>query len=100
MQFSEMDSKERMVLVASLFLVLIVFASSAYMYLNPPIQVVEAKVFDTYQKNGITHVWTYGAGKIRLYGLYDIEIGETYRITYQSRSRNNAEIVLSVDKIS
>lgn len=100
MQFSEMDSKERGVLFAALFLVLIVFGSSVYLYLNPPVQVIEVKVFDTYQKNDVTHIWTYGAGKIRLTGLYDIEIDETYRITYQSRSRNNAEIVLNVEKIS
>ncbi len=100
MQFGEMDSKERVALLASLFLVLIVFASSVYLYLNPPVQVLEAEVFDTYQKNGVTHVWTYGAGKLRLNGLYDIEVGEVYRITYQSRSRNNAEIILSVEKIS
>jgi len=100
MQFSEMDSKERGVLFASLFLALIVFGSATYLYLNPPVQVIEVKIFDTYQKNDITTIWTYGAGKLRLYGLYDIEIDETYRITYQSRSRNNAEIVLNVEKIS
>ena len=40
-----------------------------------------------------------GEGKLTLHGQYDIEIGATYRITYQSRSRDNAEIVLSVEKI-
>ena len=100
MTLKEINSRERIVLFSSLVLVFIVFASSLYLYYTPPVQVLEAKVFDTYQTNGITHVWTYGAGKIRLYGLYDIEIDETYRIMYQSRSRNNAEIVLSVEKIS
>ena len=100
MKLGEMDNKERIVLIGSLFLLVVVFASSFYLYMNPPVQVLEAKVFHTYQKDGITHVWTYGEGKIRLTGLFDIELDETYRITYQSRSRNNAEIVLSVEKIN
>ena len=99
MKLSEMDNRERLVLLASIFLAALVFASSMYIYLNPPVQVIEVKVFDTYQKGDVTHVWTYGAGKIRLNGLYDIEIDSTYRITFQSRSRNNAEIVLSVEKL-
>ena len=100
MILGEMDNRERIVLIASLFLIVVLFASSFYLYLNPPIQVLEAKVFYTYQKDGITTVWTYGAGKIKLTGLFDIEVDATYRITYQSRSRNRAEIVLSVEKIS
>jgi hypothetical protein len=100
MKLGELDSKERIVLLGSMFLLVVVFASSFYLYLNPPVQVLEARIFDVYQKEGVTHILTYGAGKIRLTGLYDIEIGATYRITYQSRSRNNAEIVLSVEKIS
>jgi len=99
MKLGEMDNRERIVLTASLFLIVVVFASSFYLYLNPPIQVLEAKVFHTYQKEGVTSVWTYGAGKIKLTGLFDIEVDATYRITYQSRSRNRAEIVLSVEKI-
>ena len=100
MKLSELDGRERVVLLGSMLLLVIVFASAFYFYLNPPVQVLEAKVFDTYQKNGVTHISTYGAGKIRLTGLYDIEIDATYRIKYQSRSRNNAEIVISVEKIS
>ena len=99
MKLNEMDNRERIVLVTSIFLAALVFASSFYIYLNPPVQVIEVKVFDTYQKNDVTHIWTYSAGKIRLNGLYDIEVGSTYRITYQSRSRNNAEIVLNVEMI-
>ena len=100
MKLIELDGKERVVLLGSMLLLVIVFASAFYIYLNPPVQVLEAKVFDTFQKNGVTHIFTYGAGKIRLTGLYDIEIDATYRIKYQSRSRNNAEIVISVEKIS
>jgi len=99
MKLGEMDNRERIVLVASLFLIVVVFASSFYLYLNPPVQVLEVKVFHTYQTEGVTSVWTYGAGKIKLTGLFDIEVDATYRITYQSRSRNRAEIVLSVEKI-
>ena len=99
MKLGERDSRERIVLIASLFLIVVVFASSFYLYLNPPVQVLEAKVFHTYQKEGLTTIWTYGEGKIKLNGLYDIEADATYRITYQSRSRNRAEIVLSVEKI-
>lgn len=99
MKLEEMDSKERVVLFSSLFLLLIVFSSSLYLYINPPVQVLEAKIFESYQTDEYTHIWTYGEGKLRLNGLYDIEIDATYRITYQSRSRNKAEIVLSIEKI-
>ena len=85
MQFSEMDSKERAALLASLVLALIVFASSVYVYINPPVQVLEATVFDVYESNGNTFILTYGEGKLKLRGIHEIEIGETYKITYQSR---------------
>ena len=100
MKLGELDSKERIVLLGSLLLVVLVFASSAYMYFNPPVKVLEAKVFDVYELNGNTFILTYGEGKIKLKGLYDIEIDETYRITYQSRKRNFASIVISIEKIS
>ena len=100
MKLSEIDNKERIILLASMLFVVLVFASSLYLYLNPPVKVVEVRIFDAYQKDGVTHIFTYGNGKIRLNGLYDVEIGSTYRITYQSRSRNNAETVLNVEKIS
>jgi len=99
MMLSKLDNKERIVFLGSIFLIVVVFASSFYIYLNPPVQVIEVKVFNTYQKEGVTHIWTYGAGKIKLTGLYDIEVESTYRITFQSRSRNSAEIVLDVEKI-
>ena len=99
MKLLELEGKERLVFLFSLFLVVIVFAFSLYTYVNPPVKVLEAEVFDTYQTNGKTVIWTQGEGKLTLHGQYDIEIGATYRITYQSRSRDNAEIVLSVEKI-
>ncbi|MCW4014531.1 MAG: hypothetical protein NWF07_16295 [Candidatus Bathyarchaeota archaeon] len=100
MQFSEMDSKERSVLYASLFLVLVVFGSAAYLYLNPPVQVFEAKVFEVYEQNGNTFILSYGEGKLKLNGIHEIEVDETYRITYQSRKRNFADVIISIEKIS
>jgi len=100
MQFSEMDSKERGVLFAALFLALIVFGSATYLYLNPPVQVFEAKIFDVYEQNGNTFILSYGEGKLKLNGIHDIEIDETYRITYQSRKRNFADVIISIEKIS
>lgn len=100
MQFGDMDKKERFFFLSSLFLVAIVFASSVYLYINPPVQVLETRVFDAFESNGKTVIWTYGNGKLTLDKVYDIEVGESYRITYQSRSRNNAEIVLNIEKIS
>lgn len=100
MSLSEMDGKERMALVAGLVLVTIVFASSAYIYLNPPVMVWEGKVFDTYENDrGVTYILSYGEGKIKLPGSHDIELDATYRITYQSRTRNFATILISIEKI-
>jgi hypothetical protein len=100
MKLGELESKERIILLGSIFIVVLVFASSTYLYLNPPVQVIEAKIFDVYESNGNTFILTYGEGKIKLKGIYEIEIDETYRITYQSRKRNFATIVISIEKIS
>jgi len=100
MKIGDMGKKEQAVFLASLLLVGVVFASSLYLYVNPPIHVLEAKIFYTYQKDGVTHVWTYGAGKLKLKGLYEFELDETYRITYRSRNRNTADIIISIEKIS
>ncbi|MFC1803777.1 hypothetical protein ACFL0D_07415 [Thermoproteota archaeon] len=100
MKLREMDSKERIVFFGSIFLVVIVFASSAYTYLNPPVKVLEAKIFDVYESNGNTFLLTYGKGKLKLKGIHEIEINATYRITYQSRVRNFADIIISIEKIS
>lgn len=99
MQLGEMESKERAVFLASLLLVGIVFASAVYLYLNPPVQVLEAKVFDVYESNGKTFILTYGEGKFKLEGSYDIEVDAFYRIMYQSRKRNLAYNIISIEKI-
>ncbi len=100
MNLSEMDGKERMALIGGLTLVFIVFASSAYVYLNPPVQVWEGKVFDTWESGGgNTYILSYGEGKLKLPGSHDFELDTTYRITYQSRSRNTASIIHSIEKI-
>ena len=100
MKLPDMNNNEKLVLIASISLAAIVFASSVYIYLNPSVQVFEAKVFDTYVSNGKTYILTYGEGKIKLNGIYDIEIGATYRITYQSRQRYVATVLINIEKIS
>ena len=83
MKLPDMNNNEKLVLIASISLAAIVFASSVYIYLNPSVQVFEAKVFDTYVSNGKTYILTYGEGKIKLNGIYDIEI-ERYIQDYLS----------------
>lgn len=100
MNLSEMDGKERIALLGGLALVFIVFASSAYIYINPPVQVWEGKVFDVWESsNGNTFILSYGEGKLKLLGSHEIEIDATYRITFQSRNRNTASIIHSIEKI-
>lgn len=99
MVFSEMDSRERVVLLAALGLVAVVFAVSAYNYVNPPLQVWEARVFETFDGNKGTVIFSYGNGKLKLNDFYDIEVGATYRITYRSRTRNVAEFDITVERI-
>ena len=95
-----MDGKERIGLLVGLALVVFVFASSAYVYMNPPVQVWEGRVFDVYESNnGDTFILSYGEGKIKLPGIHDIELDATYRITYQSRTRNFASVIISIEKI-
>lgn len=95
-----MDGKERIGLLVGLALVVFVFASSAYVYMNPPVQVWEGRVFDVYESNnGDTFILSYGEGKIKLLGIHDIELDVTYRITYQSRTRNFASVIISIEKI-
>ena len=100
MNLNEMNGKDRIALLTGLALVVIVFSSSAYFYLNPPVQVWEGKVFDVYEtSNEFTFILSYGEGKIKLPGSHDIELDATYRITYQSRQRNVATILISLEKI-
>jgi len=100
MNLNTMDGKEKAALIGGLLLVGIVFASSAYVYLNPPVQVWEGKIFDTWQStSGNTNILSYGEGKLKIIGLHDIELDATYRITYKSRNRNTASIIISIEKI-
>ena len=100
MNLNEMDGKEKAALIGGLLLVGIVFASSAYIYFNPPVQVWVGKVFDVWETSGgYTMILSYGEGKMKLPGSHDIELDATYRITYQSRARNTASILISIEKI-
>jgi len=100
MSFSGMGSRERVALLASVGLVAVVFVAASYSYLNPPEQVWEAKVFQVFQDGDSTVIYSYGNGKLKLNGVYDIEVGETYRIYYRTRTRNAAEFDIRVEKIS
>ena len=100
MKLFELEGQERLVFLSSLLLVIIVFASSLYTYVNPPVQVMEGKVFDSFQSGDKTIIWTYGEGKLALHGHYDLEIGATYRITYKGIQRDFADTIISIEKIS
>ena len=100
MSFSGMDSRERAVLLVALGLVAVVFLVSAYSYMNPSERVWEARVFEVFHEGGNTIVYSYGAGKLKLLGEYEFEVGETYRVHYRSRTRNAAEFDIRVEKIS
>ena len=100
MNFSEMDGVEKTALIGGLLLVGIVFASSAYVYFNPPVQVWEGKIFEVSETgSGDTLILSWGEGKLRLPGKHDLVEDATYRITYKSRVRNTASIVLSIEQI-
>ncbi len=99
MKLGNVEGRERSALYLSLLLVVIVFGVSVYKYYNPPVQIFEAKVFDVEKKPGLTIIYSVGASKLKLYDDYDIEIGATYRIVYQSRRSHTANIVLSLEKL-
>ena len=100
MSFSDMDGRERAVLLVALGLVAVVFLVSAYSYLNPPERMWEAKVFEVFHEGGNTVVYSYGNGKMKLMGSYELEVDQTYRVYYRSRTRNVAEFDIRVEKIS
>jgi hypothetical protein len=100
MSFSDMDSREKIVLLTAVGLVAVVFVAASYSYLNPPEQVWEAKVFQVFQEGDKTVIYSYGNGKLKLNGVYDVEVGETYRVYYRTRTRNAAEFDIRVEKIS
>jgi len=48
MVFDDLDKNERIVLFSSIFLLVAIFGYSVYYYYNPPVRVLEAKVFDVF----------------------------------------------------
>jgi len=78
--------KERIALVFSLSLVMIIFFSSVWYKLHPPEEVLIFTVFDVYEHEaipGTTMVLTYGIGKFKFKGEYwnTFELDKTYRVT-------------------
>jgi len=100
MSLGGLGGKERTALLVSLGLVGLVFASAVFSYLNPPLQVWEVEVFQVFHEGDSTIVYSDGNGKLKLAGVYEFEVGETYRVTYKSRTRNAAEFDILVEKIS
>ena len=100
MSLSDIKPQERTALLAASALVAVVFVVVVFTYVNPPTQVWEATVFDYYYANGRTIVYSYGEGKLKIPGDHEFELGETYRITYQSRKRNFASFGVTIEKIS
>jgi len=100
MVFSDIDKKERLVLFASVFLLVAIFGYSVYYYYNPPIRVLEARVFDVVKGEETTLIWTYGHDRITLRGVHDIELEAVYRITYRGRTSRYTDVLISIEKIS
>jgi hypothetical protein len=100
MPFNRLDQKERTVLYLSLLLVVAVFSVSIYDYFFPREQVWEAKVFEVFHNEGKTTIYSYGNGKLKIIGDYDIELDAIYRITFRSRKRNTAEFDIHIEKLS
>jgi hypothetical protein len=100
MSLKEMERTEKIILLIGLLIVITVFSISIYDYFFPKEQVWEAKVFQVFHNNEKTTIYSYGNGKLKLLGNYDIEIDATYRITYKSRKRNTAEFDIHIEKIS
>ena len=100
MVFSDIEQKERIVLFASVFLLVAIFGYSVYYYYNPPIRVLEARVFDVVQGEETTLIWTYEHDRIKLKGVHDIELEAVYRITYRGRRPTFTDVLISIEKIS
>jgi hypothetical protein len=100
MPYHSSDQKERNVLYFSLLLVAVVFSVSLYDYFFPREQIWEAKVFEVFHNEGKTTIYSYGNGKLKIIGNYDIELDAIYRITFKSRKRNTAEFDIRVEKLS
>ena len=100
MVFSDIDKKERLVLFVSVFLLVAIFGYSVYYYYNPPIRVLEARVFDVVKGEETTLIWTYGHDRITLRGVHDIELEAVYRITYRGRTSSYTDVLISIEKIS
>ena len=99
MSLKELEQREKIVLITSLLLVALVFSISLYDYFFPKEQVWEARVFEVFHNKGKTTIYSYGNGKLKLIGDYDIEVGATYRISYKSRARNTAQFDIVIEKI-
>lgn len=91
--------KEDLAFLASIVLLASVFLYSSYVYFNPPERVWEVKVFECTPMKGHTYVAGYGGGYLRINGIYDLEEGATYRITYITNRPNWAEKVVSIEKV-
>jgi hypothetical protein len=100
MVFGDISQKERIVLFGSVLLLVAIFGYSVYYYYNPPIRVLEARVFDVVQYEESTLIWTYGQDRIVLKGVHDIELEEVYRITYRGRTPRYTDVLISIEKIS
>ena len=100
MGFRDIDQKERIVLFGSIIVLVAIFGYSVYYYYNPPIRVLEARVFDVIQGEENTQIWTYGHDRITLKGIHDIELEAVYRITYRGRTPRFTDVLISIEKIS
>jgi hypothetical protein len=100
MTFQDLESRERIIVLASISLVVFVFLLGVYNYVNPTQRVWEGKVWKVDYSDNTTVISSYGNGKIRLNGIYAIEEEATYRINYRSRTRNFAQFDIEIQKIN
>lgn len=100
MTFQHLEQKERIIVLASVGLVVLVFMIGVYNYVNPPQSTWEGKVWKVEVSGDSTIISSYGNGRIRLNGVYNLEEEATYRISYRSRSRGYAQFDIEIEKIS